>query len=164
MTAACRINQPGRGNSTWGSQRFIALTSQERRGQAPGGVDQGKPQEMEHPPARRQKLPAFFHALTSRQLAVSYQPSAQENARLDRDNPPVGCAPRTMVFSRPNRRWLCLVSSRQCALVNKRVGLNPAPGKKIRLSPQKSPHTGHFYLNFFRRRRVRIQTAGRCGP
>ena len=52
MAAACRINQPRRGNSTWGSQRFTALPSQERRGQAPGGIDQGKAQKMYYPPSR----------------------------------------------------------------------------------------------------------------
>jgi len=92
MTAACRINQPGRGNSTWGSQRFIILRSQERRGQAPDGVDQGKPQKMEHPPSHGQKLPAFFHGLTSYENSyqpsvVSYQP--KKKARVDRDNPHV---------------------------------------------------------------------------
>ena len=80
MAAACRTNQPGRGNKTWGSQRFMALTSQQRRGQTPGGVDQGKPQKMDHPPSQGHKLPACFHGCTSKRYqppAVSYQPQEE---------------------------------------------------------------------------------------
>jgi hypothetical protein len=58
---------------------------------------------MDHPPAQGQKLPAFFHRLTSyensyQQSAISYQ--QKKKARVDRDNPHVGCALRTMAFSR----------------------------------------------------------------
>jgi hypothetical protein len=55
----------------------MALPFQERRGQAPGSVDQGKPQEMDHPPSARQKLPVFFHEFTFKQSAISSQLSAK---------------------------------------------------------------------------------------
>jgi len=52
------------------------LPSQKCGGQAPGGVDQGKPQEMDHPPSQRQKLPAFSHDVTFELSAVNFQLSA----------------------------------------------------------------------------------------
>ena len=87
----------------------MVLTSQERRGQAPGGVNQGKPQKMDHPPSQRQKLPAFFHGRTS--YEKSYQPSAisyqqKKKARVNRDNPHVGCALRTIAYLKNNRERL----------------------------------------------------------
>jgi hypothetical protein len=51
-------------------------------------------------------LPAFFHALTSYEnsyqlSAVSYQP--KKKARIDKDHPHAGCAPRPMAWGKNSR-------------------------------------------------------------
>ena len=82
----------------------MVLTSQERRGQAPGGVNQGKSQKMEHPPSHGQKLPAFFHGRTFELSAVSYQP--KKKSGLTDIIPISGCALRTMANLKNNRERL----------------------------------------------------------
>jgi len=54
---------------------------------------------MHHPPSQGQKLPAFFHGLTSWQLADSFQP--KKKARVAEIISM--CALRTMAGSMPSR-------------------------------------------------------------
>jgi hypothetical protein len=61
---------------------------------------------MDHPPSCRQKLPAFFHGLTF--LENSRQP--KKKVRLSRDNPLVGCAPRTTFGAKDSRGRLSSIN------------------------------------------------------
>jgi hypothetical protein len=59
---------------------------------------------MDHPPFQRQKLPAFFHGLTS--CKNSYQQSAfsfSPGPCLDEDVQPVGVALRPIALAKNNR-------------------------------------------------------------
>jgi len=139
---ACRINQPGRGNSTWGSQRFIGLPSHERRGQAPGGIDQGKPQEMHHPPSPRQKLPAFFHGITS-----------WDHLLRKLRNGAIRLTHQATIYGMNGSPKFHQIRVRTAhhffGQEQPRAAVPHSPGQRIRLSPQKSPHVSHFYGKFF---------------